>query len=271
MDTATWTGLVAVALYLGATYPLVRQLRGGRAVARNTLLGLGLPAVGLHATSLWLLIVGDSGLHLGLFPVASLVGATGAAMVVISILYRRLEWISVMVFPLAAATLPPALWIEAGQVARPLAHGVGLHVLLSVLAQAVIGIAAAQSVLLLIQHRQLKDGHIRGIMRLFPPIQAMETMLFELLCAGVLLLGAAIIAGFLYVDNLFAQHLVHKTVLTLIAEAVLVTLLGGRYFLGWRAKTAIFMTLTGFLLLVLAFFGSQLVLEYILRIPGHGA
>jgi ABC-type uncharacterized transport system permease subunit len=264
MDTATWTGIAAIALYLGASFPVARQLRGGEAPGRNAVLALGAPAVILHAVSLWQLIVSDAGLHLGLFPVASLVGVTGGAMVVMSVFYRRLEWISVMVFPLAALTIATALWIQGGEAAKPLAHGIGMHILLSVLAQAVLGIASAQSILLLVQHRQLKDGHIRGVMRLFPPIQVMETMLFELLWAGTLLLGAAIITGFVYLEDLFAQHLVHKTVLTLVAEAVFVILLGGRYFLGWRAQTAIFLTLIGFALLVLGFFGSQLVLEYIL-------
>lgn len=264
MDTASWTGIAAIALYLGASFPVARQLRGGAAPGRAAVLTLGAPAVLLHAASLWQLLVSDAGIHLGLFPVASLVGATGGAMVVVSVLYRRLEWLSVMVFPLAALTIPAALWIDAGEAARPLAHGIGLHVLLSVLAQAVIGIAAAQSVLLLIQHRQLKDGHIRGVMRLFPPIQVMESMLFELLWAGLILLSTAITVGFIYVDDLFAQHLVHKTVLTLIAEGVFVVLLAGRHLLGWRARIAIYMTLAGFTLLVLGFFGSQLVLEYIL-------
>ena len=232
MDTASWTGIAAIALYLGAAFPVARQLRGGAAPGRAAVLALGAPAVILHAICLWQLLVSDAGIHLGLFP---------------------------------ALTIPAALWIDAGEAARPLAHGIGLHVLLSVLAQAVIGIAAAQSVLLLIQHRQLKDGHIRGVMRLFPPIQVMETMLFELLWAGLILLSAAVVTGFLYVDNLFAQHLVHKTVLTLIAEGVFAVLLAGHHLLGWRARIAIFMTLAGFALLVLGFFGSQLVLEYILH------
>lgn len=265
MDTATWTGLAAIALYLAATFPVARQLRGGRAPGRKAVLVLGPPAVLCHLASLWALTVTDAGLLLGLFPVASIVGAAGAAMVVISTLYRRLEGISVMVFPLAAATLPLALWIEAGQVAGRLAHGIGLHVLLSILAQAVIGIAAAQAILLLIQHRQLKHAHIGGVMRLLPPVQVMETMLFELLWLGLALLSGAIAAGFLYVDDLFAQHLAHKTVFTLVAWTVLAVLLGGRHFLGWRARTAIYLTLTGFFLLVLAFFGSQLVLEYVLH------
>jgi ABC-type uncharacterized transport system permease subunit len=64
---------------------------------------------------------------------------------------------------------------------------------------------------------------------------------------------------------MFAQHLVHKTALTLLAWVIYSTLLWGRYQLGWRSQTAVRFTLGGFALLVLAFFGSKLVLELVLQ------
>jgi ABC-type uncharacterized transport system permease subunit len=42
-------------------------------------------------------------------------------------------------------------------------------------------------------------------------------------------------------------------------------LLFGKYKTGWRGNTAIRWTLAGFLFLMLAFFGSKLVLEIILQ------
>jgi ABC-type uncharacterized transport system permease subunit len=102
-------------------------------------------------------------------------------------------------------------------------------------------------------------------MRVMPPVQVMEIMLFEMIWLGMVLLVAAIATGFVYVEDLFAQHLVHKTVLSLVALLVYGVLLAGRHLFGWRARTAVRMTLAGFALLVLAFFGSQLVLEYILE------
>lgn len=93
----------------------------------------------------------------------------------------------------------------------------------------------------------------------------MERMLFELLWMGLALLTIAIVSGAVFVDNLFAQHLVHKTVLTIAAWLLFATLLWGHYRLGWRSKTAVRLTLAGFALLMLAFFGSKLVLELILH------
>ncbi len=45
---------------------------------------------------------------------------------------------------------------------------------------------------------------------------------------------------------------------------IFAVLLGGRHLRGWRGRTAVRFTLAGFAVLVVAFFGSQLVLEVIL-------
>jgi ABC-type uncharacterized transport system permease subunit len=53
-------------------------------------------------------------------------------------------------------------------------------------------------------------------------------------------------------------------VLSLIAWAVFATLLWGHWKFGWRGRTAIRWTLGGFVFLMLAYFGSKMVLELML-------
>ena len=77
-------------------------------------------------------------------------------------------------------------------------------------------------------------------------------------------LTLALASGFFYLDNMFAQHLVHKTVLTMIAWVVFGLLLAGHHFYGWRGPTAVRFTLGGLALLVLGYFGSKLALELVL-------
>ena len=79
------------------------------------------------------------------------------------------------------------------------------------------------------------------------------------------LLTIAIVSGVIFIDDIFAQSLVHKTVLTIVAWLLFSGLLWGHYQLGWRSRTAVRLTLAGFLVLMLAFFGSKLVLELILQ------
>jgi ABC-type uncharacterized transport system permease subunit len=92
----------------------------------------------------------------------------------------------------------------------------------------------------------------------------MEVLLFQFIGFGFLCLSASLLTGFLYLEDIFAQHLVHKTVLSIIGWVLLAILLFGRFRFGWRGKTAIRWTLSAFAFLMLAYFGSKLVLEFIL-------
>ena len=100
--------------------------------------------------------------------------------------------------------------------------------------------------------------------RSLPSVEALEAGTFQALTAGFAVLTLALFSGFVFVDNLFAQHLVHKTVLSCLAWVVFAVLLFGRWRFGWRGRTATNWALSGFALLGLAYFGSKIVLESIL-------
>jgi ABC-type uncharacterized transport system permease subunit len=93
----------------------------------------------------------------------------------------------------------------------------------------------------------------------------MEKMLFEIILIGFITLTISLGSGLIFLENMFTQHLAHKTILSIIAWAVFLTLLIGHWKLGWRGKTAIRWTLSGFVSLMLAYFGSKFVLEIILH------
>jgi len=78
------------------------------------------------------------------------------------------------------------------------------------------------------------------------------------------LLTLSLFTGFVFVTNLFTQHLVHKTVLSLFAWTIFGVLLIGRVRFGWRGRTAVGWTLFGFGVLALAYFGAKFVLEDVL-------
>ena len=75
----------------------------------------------------------------------------------------------------------------------------------------------------------------------------------------------AVLSGMVYLENMFAQHLAHKTVLSILAWLVFAILLVGRWLVGWRGRTAIRWTVSGFVLLMLAYFGSKFVVELVLH------
>src|SRR5690625_7682256 len=88
-------------------------------------------------------------------------------------------------------------------------------------------------------------------------------MLFELLWASFAILTAAIVTGFIYVEDLFTQQVAHKTVLTLAAWLLLGVLLAGRHLFGWSALIAIILPLIIFAIFLLAIFGSPFLFTYL--------
>ena len=141
-----------------------------------------------------------------------------------------------------------------------------VHIFSSLLAYSFLNIAAIQALLLAAQDVCLRGRHPDGfLVRSLPSLQSMESLMFQLIGAGLDLLTVSLLTGFLFLENMFAQHLVHKTVLSLLAWLVFAILLIGRLRHGWRGQIAIRWTVSGFGALMLAYFGSKLVLELILN------
>lgn len=90
--------------------------------------------------------------------------------------------------------------------------------------------------------------------------------MFQLIVAGFLLLTGTVVSGLFFSEQVFGRplRLNHHTVLAIVAWLVYGVLLVGRWRLGWRGRTAVRWTVTGFVLLVLGYFGSKFVLEVVL-------
>jgi ABC-type uncharacterized transport system permease subunit len=138
------------------------------------------------------------------------------------------------------------------------------HILLSMAAAALLFAAAVTALLLVFLDRRLRARRIAELPSMLPPLDALEKVMFRLIGAGFALLTLALLTGFIFVTNLWAQHLEHKTILSIIAWVLFGVLLIGRVRYGWRGRSAVRWTLSGFGVLVLAYFGSKFVLEYIL-------
>ncbi len=257
----------AVALYLAASGYLISQTAHQKSSNRHWLIAFAVAALGLHGVGVYGEIIGVGGFNLGLFNVASLIFWVINALVLISGLKKPLHNLFIFLFPISTlVVLGSILNTSTGQSMNQQPVGIISHILLSILAYSLLIIATLHSLLLAFQKHQLKHKHPRGLVRLLPPLQTMESLFFELLWLGEICLLGAIITGATFVEDVFAQHLAHKTVFTLIAFVIYGILLWGRYQLGWRGNTAIRWALCGFAALMLAYFGSKMVLEVILGI-----
>lgn len=261
----TLFALIAICFYLASSFVQYSAIRQPSDHARKRVLSLGSLAIIFHGLS-WLTPLFTQTMDLGFFHVGSLISLVISTIILISALRKPLESLFLGVFPMAVIILASKL--AFGTQSHPVKqydHGLISHIILSIMAYSVLSIAAFQAILLMIQDHQLKNKHMTGIMRVLPPLQTMDRLLFNMISIGTLLLTLAIASGFLFLDDLFAQHLLHKTAFTLMAWVVYSALLVGHWRLGWRGNVASKWTLVATGLLVLAFFGSKLVFEIILQ------
>ena len=138
------------------------------------------------------------------------------------------------------------------------------HIVLSLLSAGVLTLAAVQAGALALQDQFLHDPRRGRIMLGLPPLQTMERLLFQLIAIGFFLLSLTLLSGLSFLRDWLAQHLAHKTILSITAWLIFGTLLWGRWRYGWRGRTAIRWALSGYAVLILAYFGSKVILEEIL-------
>jgi len=195
----------------------------------------------------------------------SLVALGMAALTLAGAWLERLEALGVLVFPIAAISLLAyVLAGQPGQSGEALPWPIKLHAWVALLAYAALALAALFAIGLWVQERALRRRRITRLVRALPPLTQTEALLFRVLVAGFALLTLALAIGLVFVENLFAQHLAHKAVLSLLSWAVLAALLFGHWRWGWRGAKAARWTLAAMLLLGLAFFGSGFVYEFLL-------
>lgn len=266
---STLLGSLAFLTYLLATGVAFQSLRAapaGEDLGRFKTLALAWLAAGLHAAATVGFYSTKGGLDFSFLSALSTVIWIVVALLLLAALFKPLDKQGLVVFPLAALILLLKITVpEDAHVVRNPSWPMAAHILFSVLAYGFLNIAAIQAVLLAVQDWQLRTRHAEGLLvRALPPLETMETLLFQLIGAGFLLLTVSLATGFLFLENMFAQHLAHKTVLSILAWAVFGVLMLGKMRYGWRGQIAIRWTLGGFLSLMLAYFGSKMVLEWIL-------
>nr|MBO2489489.1 hypothetical protein [Gammaproteobacteria bacterium] len=268
LDRSVLSVLVLAAYFASALWLVSSVHRAQDHAARGRRIAgvaLGTLAAVAHATLLWHGLSSKPSWSLTVAEAASLIGwPIGAMAIVLSWLRPRF------------AAIGSALMVLAGIVAVGAAPGapgydlqqqnweIAAHIALSVLAYALLTIAVVLAIALGLLDRRLRTRRPLGWMQALPSVEALEAGIFQALVAGFATLTLALFSGFIFVEDLFAQHLIHKTVLSCLAWVVFAVLLFGRWRFGWRGRTAASWTVGGFALLALAYFGSKIVLEAIL-------
>lgn len=207
--------------------------------------------------------------------------AMASATVWIGVLVLWLEGLKVRVQALRRLVLPVAAVVSAlplvfpgadisAQAARPLFVP---HLIVGTLAYGVLALAALHALMMTATERALHggagpapDSALGRFLDELPPLLVLERILFRFIAVGFVFLTLTALSGILFSEEVFGRPFVadHKTVFSVVAWAVFGVLLVGRRLWGWRGRTALRLTLGGFVLLLLAYVGSRFVLEVIL-------
>lgn len=259
-------GSILYACAAGLLWRGLRQNTTG--AARVGIFALIGGALVLHAAVLYTHTFRMDGLDLGLTNALSLVGWVIALLFVITATRRPIESLGVLILPIAAAMLLlTGLWPGTHTARIHASPLMSTHIVISLLAYSLLSIAVIQSLMLAVQEKALRQHHPGQLMRALPPLETMEGLMFWMLGLGFVLLTLTLISGVFFSEALFGQplRLTHHTVLSMLAWGIFGILLIGHWRFGWRGRTALRWTLTGFILLVLAYFGSKFVLEVLLK------
>lgn len=258
---------VAIIAYLTAAILLARYFTQNTTEHRHQqttfmLISLALIAQALSFTDFW----SNEGVIFGLANSASFVVWLIAILLFLSSLSKPVHVLGILVYPLAAVTLIFSLIFPdtTGKEAIHMSLDLASHVFLSITAYALLALVVCQSILLKIQEQHLHARKINALTNKLPPLQTMERLMFQSLRIGFYLLTLSLATGFMFIEDFFAQHLIHKTTLSIIAWIIFAVLIFGRQLFGWRGKQAITAIQVGFGILVVAYFGSKFVLERLL-------
>lgn len=232
--------------------------------SKQKVLFIGFSAAALHISAIALNVATDHGFNLAFFQVGSLIALVICVLLLISSIKKPVENLFIGLFPMTALFILMSLLFSADEKVTQLSGGLGTHIILSIVSYSILLIAAVQAMFLYWQDQHLRQHQISRFIRAFPPLQTMDTLLFEMIWLGTILLTLSFIFGWPYVEDIKEQQLIHKTALSIVAWLVFVTLLIGRHSFGWRGILASRWAIGGMMILILAYFGSKFALELVL-------
>ena len=258
------SGSVSIFFYLAGTLFLLTELIKKKPHKISIFLGW-LAAIS-HAVYNTSIFFRPNGIDFSFFNTASLILLIVVFLLLFASFTKPVIKLGIVLFPLVSIILILGLTIPVkSQILQTQSWQMDIHISTSIIAFSLLSIAAFQAIFLAIQDWQLRNHRPNELIKSLPPLQTMESLLFQTIGIGLFFLSISLLSGFIFIKDLFAQHLVHKTVLSIFAWFTFTGLLAGRSRYGWRGQTAIRWTLIGFVSLLLAYFGSKLVLELILK------
>lgn len=257
--------LAAVLLYLAAGLALALGYFHSNATLRAVGVACAITAVAAHGLLMAQDMATPAGWDVNFIHTLSLAALMITAVLLITSPWAQTLETGIIAFP-GAALCVALQWLVSPQplILVSMSGILEAHIFTSLLAYSLLSIAAINAVMLAIQDYILRHPRPIRQIELLPPLAVIETVMFRLIAVGWAVLTLSLVTGMLFIEDMFAQHLVHKTVLSILSWVLFGLLLTGRWWYGWRGRNAVNLTLAAMIVLALAYFGSKLVLEVFL-------
>lgn len=221
---------------------------------------LGIVAVILHSILLHHWIDTGVGQNLTFFNLFSLVAWLVALLIVLAMIRKPVANLTLFIFPIAAISIILVGLFPAFEIVNTAAKPKELiHILLSTITFSVLCITALQAVLLAVQQRLLRRKKAVTIIQILPPLEVMESLLFQMMVLGFVLLSFVLLSSVWCFYPFTNVYVWQKLIVSLFVWLVFATLLAGRRFFGWRGVQVICWTLGGVFLVMLAYFGKEIL------------
>jgi len=133
------------------------------------------------------------------------------------------------------------------------------HAMLAFFSYAAFTIAFGVAVIYLIQRRFLKTKHFGALFQKLPPLETLDEISYRCFAIGFPLLTVAIISGAIWSEKATGSYWVWdpKQTWSLVTWFIYAALLHGRLTIGWRGKRAAILSIIGFVVLLITFFGMK--------------
>lgn len=223
-------------------------------------------AIVFHAGALGSSILAFEGQNMSILAVASIVSWIIATMLTVALPRFAIATLLPVVYGFALFAVVGLWLVPSSYITHFETHPeVLIHICLALSAYSTMVIAAFYAIQLWIIDKRLKSKKLNLALSPLPPLLTVEKQLFQLVLAGVILLTLSLATGFFFLEDMFAQGKAHKAILSIAAWSLYSYLLWRHYTRGVRIKIAVQFTISGAILLTLAYFGSRLVSEILIH------
>lgn len=268
MTMLTLYTLIAAVLYCVTGAVLIRSMKGQEAKASGLLRWPVLVGLLFHAVALHGEMFRPDAVHFGFgYAISETFFFAVLILIVETWIHRLHGQFGIALVVAAVGTIMPLLFPGQAIVAVEWTPLFRWHLLFAIAGYAFMFVAVVQAVLIGAQNRRLKEPAGEDSQSLFldsmPGLVVMERIFFRIVAVGFVCITGTLILGALATFEHYGTylHLDHKTALTWISWIIFGILLIGRYWAGWRAKTALTWFWIGVATFVVAYLGYSLTHE----------